>query len=146
MLNLNADRGNVIFGSQWISVGGRPGIVERFGSVKLHISAGSFLQANPWIAGRLYRLAARWADGRSDDTVVDLYAGGHIGLAAQIGAGLAFAESANDWEEPERTRVELVLQDVLDQGGRLYPVESVVTQRVWYFTLPKQTVRVREIK
>ena len=80
------------------------------------------------------------------EAVVDLYAGGHIGLAAQVGAGLAFAESANDWEEPGRTRVELVLQDVLDQGGRLYPVESVVTQRVWYFTLPKQTVRVREIK
>ena len=86
------------------------------------------------------------ANADPSEAVVDLYAGGHIGLAAQVGAGLAFAESANDWEEPGRTRVELVLQDVLDQGGRLYPVESVVTQRVWYFTLPKQTVRVREIK
>jgi len=75
VLNLNADRGNVIFGSQWIPVGGRPGIVDRFGAVKLHISAGSFLQANPWIAGRLYRQAARWVGGRADDTVVDLYAG-----------------------------------------------------------------------
>lgn len=86
------------------------------------------------------------ANADPSEAVVNLYAGGHIGLAAQVGAGLAFAESANDWEGPGRTRVELVLQDVLDQGGRLYPVESVVTQRVWYFTLPKQTVRVREIK
>ena len=86
------------------------------------------------------------ANADPSEAVINLYAGGHIGLAAQVGAGLAFAESANDWEGPGRTRVELVLQDVLDQGGRLYPVESVVTQRVWYFTLPKQTVRVREIK
>jgi 23S rRNA (uracil1939-C5)-methyltransferase len=75
VLNLNASRGNVIFGSQWMAVGGPTGIVDRVGTLKLHVSAGSFLQANPWIAGRLYRLAGRWVSGHADETVADLYAG-----------------------------------------------------------------------
>ena len=87
------------------------------------------------------------ANADPSEAVVDIYAGGHICLAAQIGPGLAFAESAeNDWQEPGRTGVELRLSDVLDQGGRIYPVESVITSRVWYFTLPENGVRVREIK
>ena len=81
------------------------------------------------------------------EAVIDVYRGGHIGLAAQIGSGLAFAESAeNDWEEAGRTRVAIRLQDVLDQGGRIYPVESIITTRVWYFTLPEGGALVRGVE
>jgi 23S rRNA (uracil1939-C5)-methyltransferase len=81
VLNVNASPGNVIFGSQWIPLGGPEGIVERFGHVKLHARAGSFLQANPWVATRLYRLAGEWLAGSGEETIVDLYAGiGGIGL------------------------------------------------------------------
>ena len=44
------------------------------------------------------------ANADPSEAVVDLYAGGHIGLAAQVGAGLAFAESANDWDLPRSSR------------------------------------------
>jgi hypothetical protein len=91
-----------------------------------------------------YRISAN-AD--PSEAVVNVYAGGHISLAAQVGSGLAFAESAdNDWMEPGRTGVEIRLQDALDQGGRIYPVESVITSRIWYLTLPEGGVRVRKIE
>ena len=81
------------------------------------------------------------------EAVVDVYAGGYISLAAQVGAGLAFAESAdNDWMESGRTGVEIRLQDALDKGGRTYPVESVITSRIWYLTLPEGGVRVRKVE
>ncbi len=81
------------------------------------------------------------------EAVVDIYRGGHICLAAQVGPGLAFAESAeNDWEEAGRTGVAIRLQDVLDQGGRIYPVESIITGRVWYFTLPEGGAPVRKVE
>jgi hypothetical protein len=81
------------------------------------------------------------------EAVIDIYGGGHICLAAQVGPGLAFAESAdNDWEEAERTGVAIRLQDVLDQGGRIYPVESIITGRVWYFTFPEGGVLVRKVE
>jgi hypothetical protein len=37
------------------------------------------------------------------------------------------------------------LRDVLDQGGLLYPVESVITEPVWYLTLPTGRVRVERV-
>jgi 23S rRNA (uracil1939-C5)-methyltransferase len=96
VLNLNADRGNVIFGSQWIPVGGPAGIVDRMGTLKLHVSAGSFLQANPWVAGRLYRLAGRWVAGHADETVVDLYAGvGGIALTVAPDVRRVYAVEEN---------------------------------------------------
>ncbi len=75
VLNLNASPGNVIFGPRWIALGGAEAIVERVGGVKLRARAGSFIQANPWIAGRLYRTIERWVGSPGDETVVDLYAG-----------------------------------------------------------------------
>lgn len=90
-----------------------------------------------------YRISA---NPDPSEAVIDEYAGGHICLAKQIGPGLAFTKSAdNEWKESGRTGVEVRLQDVLDQGGRIYPVESVVTDRVWYFTLPEGSVRVSVI-
>ena len=80
------------------------------------------------------------------EAVIDVYEQGHITLAVHIAAGLAFAESAdNDWKTDERVSVELCLGDALEQGGLIYPVESITTERVWYVTLPKGTIRVRDL-
>jgi 23S rRNA (uracil1939-C5)-methyltransferase len=118
----------VIFGSEWIPVGGRPGLVDRFGAVKLHISAGSFLQANPWIAGRLYRQAARWVDGRPDDTVVDLYSGvGGIALtvASDVRRVYAVEESELATGDCRSNARRNGISNVRALAG---PTEDVVTQ------------------
>ena len=87
------------------------------------------------------------ANGESPEAVVDVYGGGHIKVAEQLGPGLAFAEKRdNQWLAPDRKLVEVRLEDVLAQGGLLYPVESVVTERVWYATLPEGSVPVREVR
>lgn len=75
VLNINPSRGNVIFGPRWLALGGAPAILERMDRLTLQARAGSFIQANPWVAGRLYRTAGRWAGIRDTDTVADLYAG-----------------------------------------------------------------------
>ena len=87
------------------------------------------------------------ANCESPESVVDVYGGGHIAVAEQVGAGLAFAEQReNQWGSPDRKCVEVLLGDVLAQGGLVYPVESVVTERVWYLTLPTGAVQVREVR
>jgi len=84
------------------------------------------------------------ANADPSEAVVDVYGGGNVTLALHVGAGLAFAESAdNSWRADGRTCIELRLGDVLDQGGAIYPVESVIVERVWYVTLPAGKVRVR---
>jgi 23S rRNA (uracil1939-C5)-methyltransferase len=96
VLNINPTHGNVIFGSDWITFYGRDGIVERFGSVKLQARAGSFLQANPWVAGRLYRTAERWVAGRGGETLVDLYTGvGGIAVTVAPSVGRVYAIEEN---------------------------------------------------
>ena len=92
-------------------------------------------------------LYAITANDDPTEAVVDVYSQGHICLAQQVGPGLAFCESkASEWHEPGRTVVELRLQDVLDQGGCIYPVESIITERVWYFTFPDGHVPVRALE
>jgi 23S rRNA (uracil1939-C5)-methyltransferase len=96
VLNLNAERGNVLFSRQWIPLSGADGLVDRFGHVKLLARAASFVQANPWIAGRLYGIAERWVAARGDETVIDLYAGiGGIALTVAPGVGRVFAIEEN---------------------------------------------------
>jgi hypothetical protein len=91
----------------------------------------------------VYRISA---NPDPSEAIVDVYGGGHGALAVHIGAGLAFAESIEgDWRSDDRVAVVVQLQDVLDQGGRVYPVESVITARVWYLTFPEGGVRVRKV-
>jgi hypothetical protein len=108
----------------------------------------------------VYRLAA---NAHPSESVVDVYGQGHLVQAEQVGPGLAFAESASpNWQETmelralqarranataptvDRVEVEVRLQDILRQGGLLYPVESVTVERAWYCTLPAGSVEVRE--
>ena len=85
------------------------------------------------------------ANEQPSEAVIDIYSGGHICIAEQVGAGLAFVESAeNEWRADDRTTVSVLLRDVLNQGGRIYPVESVITDRTWYLTLPAGSVAVRK--
>jgi hypothetical protein len=41
--------------------------------------------------------------------------------------------------------VEIRLGDILEQGGLVYPVESVTVERAWYCTLPAGSIEVREV-
>jgi hypothetical protein len=109
----------------------------------------------------VFRLPANPAPS---EAVVDVYGQGHLVQAEQVGNGLAFAESASpNWQEtmemrtlkagrerpgvrpPDRVEVEVRLQDILRQGGLIYPVESVIVERAWYCTLPAGSVEVREV-
>jgi len=115
----------------------------------------------PTDAPGLFRVAANAAPSES---VIDVYGQGHMVQAEQVGPGLAFAQSTRpDWQETMELRVlqagaatrehlaagrievEVRLADVLEQGGLIYPVESVTVERAWYCTLPAGSVLVREV-
>jgi len=103
------------------------------------------------------------ANRSPSESVVDVYGQGHLVQADQVGPGLAFAESASpNWQETVEMRslkasgpgggmslppieVEVQLKDILEQGGLVYPVESVTVERVWYCTLPEDGIDVRPV-
>ena len=107
-----------------------------------------------------YRLEANTSPAES---VIDVYGQGHLVQAEVVGPGLAFAETPSpNWQEtmemrvlrasrefvpklPDRVEVEARLDEVLVQGGLIYPVESVTVERAWYVTLPAGWVEVREV-
>jgi hypothetical protein len=86
------------------------------------------------------------ANPRADEAVADVYAQGHVTVAEHVGPGLAFGTSAEDWRGPDRELVAVRLSDVLAQGGKLYPVESVVTCQAFFCTLPEGRVSVRKVE
>jgi hypothetical protein len=105
----------------------------------------------------VFRIAA---NAHPSESVVDVYAQGHVVQAEQVGAGLAFAETARpNWQETMELRamrldkngqmpdphveIEVTLDEILQQGGLVYPVESVSVERAWYCTLPSGHVDVR---
>jgi hypothetical protein len=106
----------------------------------------------------VFRIAATDA---STDTVVDIYGAGHRVQAEQVGAGLAFAGTeAPNWQETKELRVvraeegvpidphvEVAARvgDLLAQGGRAYPVESVTVEQALYWTLPDGGIDVRVV-
>jgi hypothetical protein len=108
----------------------------------------------------VYSLAANPSPSES---VIDVYGPGYTVQAERVGPGLAFAESASpNWQETmelrtlragqdkirastDRVEVEVRVEDILRQGGLVYPVESVTVERAWYFTLPRGSVEVREV-
>lgn len=108
-----------------------------------------------------FRLAA---NASPSEAVVDVYGQGYLVQAEELGPGLAFAESARpDWQETmemralkagqgragppalDRVEVEVRLQDILSQGGLVYPVQSVTVERAWYCTLPAGWIEVRAV-
>jgi len=75
VLNINRDPGNAIFGPEFITLTKEDGLIEKIGGLRMRTRAGVFLQANPNIAGRIYRQALEWAAPAADEAVVDLYCG-----------------------------------------------------------------------
>ncbi|MFT7518442.1 MAG: 8-oxo-dGTP pyrophosphatase MutT (NUDIX family) [Kiritimatiellia bacterium] len=84
------------------------------------------------------------ASAEAGEAVVDVYGVGHTIVAQDAGPGIALAESSeNEWAAPDRTMVAVRLGDVLDQGGLIYPVTSVIIEKVWFCTLPTGRVGAR---
>jgi 23S rRNA (uracil1939-C5)-methyltransferase len=73
--NVNADPGNVIFGTRFVPLTRETALIERIGPFKLKTHAGAFLQANVAAARKVYDLALRWAAPTERETCVDLYCG-----------------------------------------------------------------------
>ena len=85
------------------------------------------------------------ANDAASEALLNVYGDGHVWNADQIGPGLTFTESKdNEWASEDRRTICARLQDVLDQGGLVYPVESVITDRAWYVTLPSGSLFVRK--
>jgi hypothetical protein len=102
------------------------------------------------------------ANATPAESVIDVYGQGHTVQAEQVGAGLAFAETPRpEWQDTMEMRVlqsesaprsccrssgsrsRCVWGDILDQGGLIYPVESVAIERAWYCTLPAGSIHVK---
>ena len=108
----------------------------------------------------VYRLQA---NASPSESVIDVYGQGYVVQAESVGPGLAFAESDEpNWQETMEMRVlkatrtskvkmadhvevEIRLSDILQQGGLVYPVESVTVERAWYCTLPEGSIEVRAV-
>lgn len=108
----------------------------------------------------VFRVAA---NAHPSESIVDVYGQGYVVQAEQVGPGLAFAESATpNWQETMELRtmrlgqaggvppdphveVEVKIDDILRQGGLVYPVESVTVERAWYCTLPAGHIDVRVV-
>ena len=86
------------------------------------------------------------ANDDAAEALLNVYGDGHIWNAHQIGPGLALTETKdNEWSSEDRKSICVRLQDVLEQGGLVYPVESVITDRAWYVTLPSGSLYVHEV-
>jgi len=97
--NVNEQRGNVIWGSTFRTLAGRDTILERMGNLKLVYPAGSFSQANPFTARKLYEHVYELAHVGSGETVLDLYCGVgplslYLGAAAREVWGVDDSEAA----------------------------------------------------
>ncbi len=73
--NVNEERGNVIWGKSFRTLGGRDTIMERVGDLKLVFPPGVFSQANPFTARKLYEHVCAMAGLQGGETVLDLYCG-----------------------------------------------------------------------
>lgn len=90
--NVNENRGNVIWGNSFRTLGGRDTIMERVGDLKLVFPAGVFSQANPFTARKLYDRVYEFAALKGGETVLDLYCGvGPISLYLAVAARQVWA-------------------------------------------------------
>ena len=95
--NVNEERGNVIWGKSFRTLGGRDTLMERIGDLKLVFPAGAFSQANPFTARKLYEHVRGLADLKGVETVLDLYCGvGPISLYLALSARQVWAADDNE--------------------------------------------------
>ena len=77
--------------------------------------------------------------------VIDRYHGYyHAFLGQEIGQGLSFMKvKEKEYERSDRVCVELVLKDVLSQGGLMYTVSSLPAHiKAFFMTLPAGKIQV----
>ena len=87
ILNINEDRGNVIWGQVNRILSGRETLLEQIGGLKLVYPAGVFSQSNPHTAQKLYDRVVELAQLSGKENVLDLYCGvGPISLNLAHGA------------------------------------------------------------
>ena len=87
ILNINENRGNVIWGEVNRMLSGRESLLEQIGGLKLVYPAGVFSQSNPHTAQKLYDRVVELAQLTGKETVLDLYCGvGPISLNLAPGA------------------------------------------------------------
>ena len=83
------------------------------------------------------------------EMVIDEYNGfGEVFIASEIGQGLAFLKNKEaEYENEDRICVEVMLKDILEQGGLIYEVTSLPAYLTsYFFTLPAGSVRIRFCK
>jgi 23S rRNA (uracil-5-)-methyltransferase RumA len=87
ILNINENRGNVIWGAVNRMLSGRETLLEQIGGLKLVYPAGVFSQSNPHTAQKLYDRVVELAQLTGKENVLDLYCGvGPISLNLAHGA------------------------------------------------------------
>jgi 23S rRNA (uracil1939-C5)-methyltransferase len=87
ILNINENRGNVIWGAVNRMLSGRETLLEQIGGLKLVYPAGVFSQSNPHTAQKLYDHVVELSRLTGDENVLDLYCGvGPIALNLAQGA------------------------------------------------------------
>jgi 23S rRNA (uracil1939-C5)-methyltransferase len=96
--NVNEARGNVIWGEQYRTLGGRDTLMERIDDLKLVFPAGVFSQANPFTARKLYQHVRELAGLNGKETLLDLYCG--VGPISLYLAPMAWQVWAVDDSEP----------------------------------------------
>lgn len=102
-------KGGSIFGTECITIAGKPTIMEEVGDLRFEISPLSFYQVNPVQMEVLYDKAMEYASLTGDETVLDLYCGvGTIGLFA-----------AAEMERRQRERAGLAARVCLEGGEPL---------------------------
>jgi len=95
--NVNEQRGNVIWGDRYRSLGGRDTLWERIGDLKLVFPPGTFSQANPFTARNVYEHVRALAGLRGTATALDLYCGvGPIALYLASGARQVWAADESE--------------------------------------------------
>lgn len=108
ILNINDKTGNVIMGSESITLYGTDTIEDRLGDLVFEISPLSFYQVNPEQTLVLYGKAVEYADLTGEETVFDLYCGiGTIALfAARKAKRVIGVESVPEAVEAARRNAE----------------------------------------
>ncbi|MGI6731748.1 MAG: 23S rRNA (uracil(1939)-C(5))-methyltransferase RlmD [Anaerovoracaceae bacterium] len=87
VVNINKKKTSEIMGGEFITLAGKPTILDQIGDFNIEISPGSFYQVNPVQMVKLYDKAKEYAGLTGEETVLDLYCGvGTIGLYLASGA------------------------------------------------------------
>jgi len=97
ILNINENRGNVIWGRVNRMLSGRETLMEQIGGLKLVYPAAVFSQSNPHTAQKLYDRVVELAQLTGEENILDLYCGvGPISLNLAHGARQVWGIDENE--------------------------------------------------